>query len=104
MVPYSGKIEKALSRELSLYAHSRFYGPLAYAVEGGKRIRPVVLACELMLSMSGRRVRMRICPAADGQLQRRAQDRAKQAAWLLLKRERQWWCLHNEDGIMRCLS
>jgi octaprenyl-diphosphate synthase len=43
MVPYSGRIEKALSRELSLYAHSRFYGPLAYAVEGGKRIRPVVL-------------------------------------------------------------
>ena len=43
MVPYSGKVEKALSRELSLYAHSRFYGPLTYAVEGGKRIRPVML-------------------------------------------------------------
>jgi octaprenyl-diphosphate synthase len=43
MVPYSGKVEKALSRELSLYAHSRFCGPLTYAVEGGKRIRPVVL-------------------------------------------------------------
>lgn len=43
MVPYASRIERALSRELSLYAHSRFHGPLVYAVEGGKRIRPVML-------------------------------------------------------------
>ncbi len=43
MAPYTVRIEKALSRELSLYAHSRFHGPLVYAVEGGKRIRPVIL-------------------------------------------------------------
>ncbi len=43
MLPYAQRVEKALSRELSLYAHSRFHGPLVYAVEGGKRIRPVVV-------------------------------------------------------------
>jgi octaprenyl-diphosphate synthase len=43
MVPYAEKVEKALSRELALYTHSRFYGPLVYAAEGGKRIRPVML-------------------------------------------------------------
>ncbi len=32
-----------MAHELSLYAHSRFYGPLVYAVEGGKRVRPVML-------------------------------------------------------------
>jgi octaprenyl-diphosphate synthase len=43
MVPYAERVEKALLRELALYAHSRFHGPLVYAVEGGKRIRPVML-------------------------------------------------------------
>jgi octaprenyl-diphosphate synthase len=43
MAPYAQRAEKALSKELALYAHSRFHDPLAYAVEGGKRIRPVVL-------------------------------------------------------------
>jgi octaprenyl-diphosphate synthase len=43
MAPYVRKVDKALSRELTQYTHSRFHGPLAYAVEGGKRIRPVML-------------------------------------------------------------
>jgi octaprenyl-diphosphate synthase len=43
MTPYAERVEKALLRELALYARSRFYGPLVYAVEGGKRIRPVIL-------------------------------------------------------------
>jgi octaprenyl-diphosphate synthase len=43
MAPYVKRIEEALARELALYAHSRFHGPLVYAVEGGKRIRPVML-------------------------------------------------------------
>jgi octaprenyl-diphosphate synthase len=43
MVPYARRVEKALAQELALYAHSRFYGPLVYAVEGGKRVRPVML-------------------------------------------------------------
>ena len=43
MVPYAERVDRALSRELALYAHSRFHGPLAYAVEGGKRVRPVML-------------------------------------------------------------
>lgn len=43
MVPYAERVERALSRELALYSHSRFHEPLVYAVEGGKRIRPVML-------------------------------------------------------------
>jgi octaprenyl-diphosphate synthase len=43
MTPYAERVEKALLGELALYAHSRFHGPLVYAVEGGKRIRPVIL-------------------------------------------------------------
>jgi octaprenyl-diphosphate synthase len=43
MAPYAHRAEEALSKELSLYVHSRFYDPLAYAIEGGKRIRPVVV-------------------------------------------------------------
>jgi len=37
------RIEGAIERELSRYSDSRFYGPLRYALEGGKRIRPLVL-------------------------------------------------------------
>ena len=43
MTPYVDRIDGALSKELAAYAHSRFHGPLVFAVEGGKRIRPVVL-------------------------------------------------------------
>jgi octaprenyl-diphosphate synthase len=43
MAPYARRAEAALANELSLYSYSRFHGPLAYAVEGGKRVRPVVL-------------------------------------------------------------
>jgi len=37
------RIDGALERELSRYSDSRFHGPLRYALEGGKRIRPLVL-------------------------------------------------------------
>ncbi len=37
------KIEETLARELNLYSWSEFYAPLKYAIEGGKRIRPLVL-------------------------------------------------------------
>jgi len=43
MSPYIERIDDALSRELGSYAHSRFHGPLVYAAEGGKRVRPVML-------------------------------------------------------------
>jgi octaprenyl-diphosphate synthase len=43
MKSYAQRVDGALSRELRLYAHSRFHDPLVYAVEGGKRIRPVML-------------------------------------------------------------
>ena len=37
------RINKALAKELDLYLESRFHDPLVYAVEGGKRIRPLIL-------------------------------------------------------------
>ena len=40
---YAARVDSALSRELKLYTHSRFHDPLVYAVEGGKRVRPVML-------------------------------------------------------------
>ena len=40
---YVGRINGALSRELELYSESEFVGPLRYALEGGKRVRPVIL-------------------------------------------------------------
>ena len=40
---YVDRINKALARELDLYLESRFHDPLVYAVEGGKRIRPLIL-------------------------------------------------------------
>ena len=40
---YATRVDSALAKELKLYAHSRFHGPLVYASEGGKRIRPVML-------------------------------------------------------------
>ena len=82
------------------------YGDLAARFDlswRGVSIKPLVLACAMMLSMSGRHLWMPIWAAADGELRRRARDRAKPAA-CLLKKERQWRWRHNEDGIMRCLS
>ena len=43
MKSYVTRANSALSRELKLYAHSRFHDPLVYAIEGGKRVRPVML-------------------------------------------------------------
>lgn len=43
MKSYTDRIDKALDRELRLYAHSRFHDPIEYSVEKGKRIRPVIL-------------------------------------------------------------
>lgn len=40
---YLVRIEGALKQELQRYTHSRFYGPLMYAVEGGKRVRPLIM-------------------------------------------------------------
>ena len=43
MKSYVARVNSALSRELKLYTHSRFHDPLVYAIEGGKRVRPVML-------------------------------------------------------------
>lgn len=40
---YLDKINSALKRELELYSASEFVEPLQYALEGGKRIRPLIL-------------------------------------------------------------
>lgn len=39
---YLDRTNIAVDRELERYSTSRFFGPLKYALEGGKRIRPVV--------------------------------------------------------------
>ena len=43
MKSYVTRVNSALSKELRLYTHSRFHDPLVYAIEGGKRVRPVML-------------------------------------------------------------
>ena len=43
MRSYAERADRALAAELELYKHSRFHDPLVYAVEGGKRVRPVML-------------------------------------------------------------
>ena len=40
---YIKKIDQALDNELSLYSESEFIEPLKYSLEGGKRIRPIIL-------------------------------------------------------------
>lgn len=40
---YIDKINKSLDRELDLYSESEFIEPLKYSLEGGKRIRPIIL-------------------------------------------------------------
>ena len=40
---YIGKVDDAIKQELELYSASEFFEPLQYALEGGKRIRPLIL-------------------------------------------------------------
>ena len=40
---YITKIDSALDKELELYSESEFCEPLKYALDGGKRIRPIIL-------------------------------------------------------------
>ena len=40
---YIKKIDQALDNELALYSKSEFIEPLKYSLEGGKRIRPIIL-------------------------------------------------------------
>ncbi len=40
---YTDKIEAALKKELAHYSWSCFYDPMCYAIEGGKRVRPLIL-------------------------------------------------------------
>ncbi|MDE1766485.1 MAG: polyprenyl synthetase family protein [Thaumarchaeota archaeon] len=40
---YIDSIDQALKKELDLYSASEFFEPLQYALEGGKRIRPIIL-------------------------------------------------------------
>lgn len=40
---YVDRINDVLKRELELYSSSEFFEPLQYALEGGKRIRPIIL-------------------------------------------------------------
>lgn len=40
---YIEKIDQALSKELDLYSESEFIEPLKYSLDGGKRIRPIIL-------------------------------------------------------------
>jgi len=41
---YIQKIDDALENELSLYSESEFIEPLKYSLDGGKRIRPIILS------------------------------------------------------------
>ena len=40
---YIRQIDQALGKELDLYSESEFIEPLKYSLEGGKRIRPIIL-------------------------------------------------------------
>jgi len=40
---YVNRIDAALKHELELYSASEFFEPLQYALDGGKRIRPLIL-------------------------------------------------------------
>jgi octaprenyl-diphosphate synthase len=40
---YTDRIEDALKKELAHYSWSCFYDPMCYAIEGGKRVRPLIL-------------------------------------------------------------
>ncbi len=40
---YIEKIDQSLEKELDLYSESEFIEPLKYSLDGGKRIRPIIL-------------------------------------------------------------
>lgn len=40
---YINKVDNAIKQELDLYSASEFFEPLQYSLEGGKRIRPLIL-------------------------------------------------------------
>jgi octaprenyl-diphosphate synthase len=40
---YISKVDNAIKQELELYSASEFFEPLQYSLEGGKRIRPLIL-------------------------------------------------------------
>lgn len=40
---YIKRIDRALDAELNLYSESEFIEPLKYSIDGGKRIRPIIL-------------------------------------------------------------
>jgi octaprenyl-diphosphate synthase len=40
---YINKVDDAIKQELELYSASEFFEPLQYSLEGGKRIRPLIL-------------------------------------------------------------
>jgi len=40
---YIKKIDDAIESELELYSESEFKEPLKFAIQGGKRIRPLIL-------------------------------------------------------------
>lgn len=40
---YIDKVNRSLEKELALYSESEFIEPLKYSLEGGKRIRPIIL-------------------------------------------------------------
>ncbi len=40
---YIGRIDFAIKNEMELYSSSEFFEPLQYALDGGKRIRPLIL-------------------------------------------------------------
>ena len=42
-VPYLSRIDDAIKEEMELYKHSKLYGPILYSLEGGKRVRPMIL-------------------------------------------------------------
>jgi len=43
---YIDKVDDAIKQELELYSTSEFFESLQYALEGGKRIRPLILKCD----------------------------------------------------------
>ncbi len=41
--PYLSRIDASIKKEMELYRGSKLYGPILYALEGGKRVRPTIL-------------------------------------------------------------
>ncbi len=51
---YTDKIEETLKKELAHYSWSCFYDPMCYAIEGGKRVRPLILTLSVESVGNGR--------------------------------------------------